>query len=111
MKSHEIDQTSQRKPVHQHLKEQFKEELERAYPGLWAMAKKGKKSSEIQMSEGAWIEEVIKVLGRGDAQVLRDVIHQQYQGEEDPMKRTWSGLLSHIEVMKADVKGDKPCIR
>ena len=68
-------------------------------------------SSEIKLSEGAWIEEVITVLGREDAQGLREVIHQQYRGEEDPMKRTWSGLLSHIEVMKADVKGDKPCIR
>ena len=109
LKSHGVDQTSQRMPVHQHLKEQFKEELEGVYPGLWAMAVKGK--SEMKLSEGAWIEEVITVLGREDAQVLREVIHQQYRGEEDPMKRTWSGLLSHIEVMKADVKGDKPCIR
>ena len=106
-----IDLTSQRMPVHQHLKEQFKNELERTFPGLWAMAGKGKNSSRMQLSEGAWVEEVIKILGRDDAQVLRDVIYQQYSGEEDPMKRQWSGLLSHLEIMKADMKGGKPCIR
>ena len=106
-----IDLTSQRVPVHQHLKEQFKEELDRVFPGLAVMAGKGKKSSRMQLSEGAWVEEVIKILGRQDALVLRDVIYQQYRGEEDPMKRRWSGLLSHLEVMKADTKGGKPCIR
>ena len=110
-KSHGVDLTSQRLPVHQHLKEQFKEELDRAFPGLWAMAGKGKKSSTTQLSGWAWIQEVLKILGRHDAEVLRDVIYQQYRGEEDPMKRKWSGLLSHIEIMKADVKGGKPCIR
>ena len=111
LKSHGIDLTSQRLPVHQHLKVKFKVELARVYPGLWAMAGKGKKSSTIQLSEWAWIQEVIKILGRQDAEVLRDVIYQQYQGEEHPMKRKWSGLLSHIEIMKADMKGGKPCIR
>ena len=106
-----IDLTSQRVPVHRHLKEQFKEELERTFPGLWAMAGKGKNSSRMQLSEGAWVEEVIKILGRDDAQVLRDIIFIQYRGEEDPMKRQWSGLLSHLEIMKADMKGGKPCIR
>ena len=106
-----IDLTSQRVPVHHHLKEQFKEELERTFPGLWGMAGKGKSSSRMQLSEGAWVEEVIKILGRHDAQVLRDIIFNQYRGEEDPMKRQWSGLLSHLENMKADIKGGKPCIR
>ena len=54
---------------------------------------------------------MIKILGRHDAQVLRDIIFNQYRGEEDPMKRQWSGLLSHLENMKADIKGGKPCIR
>ena len=106
-----IDLTSQRMPVHEHLKEQFKEELDRVFPDLWTMAGKGQKSKGTQLSEGAWIQEVIKILGRQDAEVLRDIIYQQYRGEEDPMKRQWSGLLSHLENLKSDMKGGKPCVR
>ena len=106
-----IDLTSQRMPVHRQLKDQFKEELDRVYPDLRARAIKDGKSSRVRLTEWAWIKEVITVLGRQDAEVLRDVILQQYQGEPDPMKRQWSGLLSHIENMKADIKGGKQCIR
>ena len=46
--------------------------------------------------EMKWIKEIISVLGRAEADHLRDIIFQQYRGHEDLERRQWSGLQSHL---------------
>ena len=94
------DLTSKTKPVHRHLRKQFQEELERVAPGLWDTA--GGPVREMALSEMKWVNEVVSVLGRGEGEQLRQVIFEQYRGHEDPLRRRWSSLLSHVEVMKKD---------
>ena len=62
-------------------------------PGLW---KKAGSRVGAGTTEMAWIKEVLRVLGRMDADNLRDTIYQQYRGDEDPAKRQWNGLRSHV---------------
>ena len=88
------DLTSRSKPIHRHLRHQFKEELERVEPGLWERA--GGVVKDMNLSEGKWIKEVVAVLGRAEAEHLRDIIFQQYRGHEDPERRQWSSLRSHL---------------
>ena len=88
------DLTSKSKPVHRHLRNQFKEELERVAPDLWNKA--GGAEKGIALSEMKWIKEIISVLGRAEADHLRDIIFQQYRGHEDLERRQWSGLQSHL---------------
>ena len=88
------DLTSRSKPVHRHLRHQFKEELERVEPGLWRRA--GGVPKSMTLSEGKWIKGVLAVLGRAEAEHLRDIIFQQYRGLEDPQRRQWSSLRSHL---------------
>ena len=76
------------------LRNQFKEELERVAPDLWNKAKGAEKG--IALSEMKWVKEVISVLGRAEADHLRDIIFQQYRGHEDIERRQWSGLQSHL---------------
>ena len=94
------DLTSKSKPVHRHLRKQFQEELERVDPGLWERAGGGEKG--MALSEMKWVNEVVSVLGRAEAEQLRDIIFQQYRGHEDPLRRRWSSLFSHLETMKKD---------
>ena len=92
--------TSKSKPVHRHLRKQFEEELERVAPGLWERA--GRVEKQMCLSEMRWVNEVVAVLGRGEAEHLREVIFQQYRRHEDPLRRRWSSLFSHHEIMKKD---------
>ena len=62
-------------------------------PGLWERAGSRAVAGTTEM---AWIKEVLSVLGRMDADSLRDTIYQQYRGDENPAKRQWSGLRSHV---------------
>ena len=61
----------------------------------------------MALSEMKWVNEVVSVLGRGEGEHLRQVIFEQYRGHEDPLRRRWSSLFSHLETMKKDrlVKG------
>ena len=88
-----VDITSRRRPVPTYLKRQFREELERVSPGLWERAGSRAVAGTTEM---AWIKEVLIILGRMDADSLRDTIYQQYRGDENPAKRQWSGLRSHV---------------
>ena len=94
------DLTSKSKPIHRHLRKQFQEELERVAPGLWKRAGGGEKG--MALSEMKWVYEVVSVLGRGEAEHLRNVLFQQYRGHEDPLRRRWSSLCSHLEIIKKD---------
>ena len=94
------DLTSKSKPVHRHLRKQFQEELERVAPGLWERAGGGQRG--MALSEMKWVNEVVSVLGRAEGEHLRLVIYQQYRGHEDPLRRRWSSLFSHLEVIKKD---------
>ena len=99
------DLTSKSKPVHRHLRKKFQEELERVAPSLWERAGGGEKL--MSLSEMRWVYEVVSVLGRAEADYLRDIILQQYRGHEDPLRRRWSSLFSHLETIKKDrlIKG------
>ena len=88
------DLTSRSKPIRPHLRHQFKEELGRVDPDLWMKA--GGVVRGMNLSEGKWIKEVVAVLGRAEAEHLRDIILQQYRGHEDPERRQWSSLRSHL---------------
>ena len=88
-----VDITSRRRPVPTYLKHQFREELERVSPGLW---KRAGSRAGAGITEMAWVKEVLIVLGRMDADNLRDTVFQQYRGDENPAKRQWSGLRSHV---------------
>ena len=88
------DLTSRSKPIRPHLRHQFKEELRRVDPGLWRRA--GGVVKGMNLSEGKWIKEVVAVLGRAEAEHLRDIIFQHYRGHEDPERRQWSSLRSHL---------------
>ena len=88
------DLTSKSHPIHRHLRQKFKEELERVEPGLWRRA--GGVMKGMTLSEGKWVKEVVSVLGRTEAEHLRDIIFQQYRGHEDPQRRRWSSLRSHL---------------
>ena len=54
------------------------------------------KSLSTALEGMAWIKEVLRVLGQMDAENLRDLVFQQYRGDENPAKRQWSGLRSHV---------------
>ena len=56
----------------------------------------------MALSEMKWVNEVVSVLGRAEAEHLRDIIFQQYRGHEDPLRRRWSSLCSHLETIKKD---------
>ena len=88
------DLTSKGRPIHRHLRRQFKKELERVEPDLYRRA--GGVVKEMTLSEGKWIKGVVAVLGRAEAENLRDIIFQQYRGLEDPQRRRWSSLRSHL---------------
>ena len=88
------DLTSQSKPIHPHLRKQFRRELERVEPDLWSRA--GGVQKGMALSQGKWIREIISVLGRAEAEQLREVIYQQYRGLEDIGRRQWSSLQSHL---------------
>ena len=88
------DLTSQSKPIHPHLRKQFRRELERVEPDLWSRA--GGVQKGMALSQGKWIREIISVLGRAEAEQLREVIFQQYRGLEDIGRRQWSSLQSHL---------------
>ena len=77
-----------------HSTEQIKKELERVEPDLYRRA--GGVVKEMTLSEGKWIKGVVAVLGRAEAENLRDIIFQQYRGLEDPQRRRWSSLRSHL---------------
>ena len=94
--------TSHRNPVQPLLKFELREELERVEPELWDRAGKLGANKEMGLTEMAWIEEVLIVLGRSEADRLREIIFEQYRGDELTSRRQWSGLLSHLEVMKQD---------
>ena len=96
-----VDITSRRRPVPMYLRQQFMEELERVSPGLWKRA--GSKSG-AGSTEMAWIKEVLRVLGQMDAENLRDLVFQQYRGDENPDKRQWSGLRSHVLAVASEKK-------
>ena len=94
------DLTSSGKPVHRHLRKQFEEELERVEPGLWTKAGGGEKA--VALSEMKWVYQVVAVLGREEAEHLREVIFQQYRGLEDIQRRQWSSLRSHLETINQE---------
>ena len=50
-------------------------------------------------------------MGRADADILRDVIFQQYRGDENPSKRQWSGVQSHLAWISRERKADNPITR
>ena len=106
-----VDLTSHTHPVHPHLKFEFREELERVEPGLWNRAGKRGPEKAMGLSEMAWIQEVVRVLGRQEAERLREVILEQYRGAEPISKRQWSGIMSHLEVMKQDRRNGGEIVR
>ena len=88
------DLTSKSKPIHLHLRKQFRDELERVEPGLWQRA--GGAPKGMALSEMKWVYAVVAVLGRAESEHLRDVIMQQYRGNEDTQRRRWCSLFSHL---------------
>ena len=106
-----VDLTSHTHPVHPHLKFEFREELERVEPGLWNRAGKRGPQKAMGLSEMAWILDVVSVLGRKEAERLREVIVEQYRGAESISKRQWSGIMSHLESIKQDEKNGGEVVR
>ena len=106
-----VDLTSHTHPVHPHLKLEFREELERVEPGLWRRAGKRGLQKAMGLSEMAWIQDVVRVLGRKEAERLREVILEQYGGAEPISKRQWSGIMSHLEVINQDRKNGGEVVR
>ena len=96
-----VDMTSRQRPVPIHLRHQFQQELTRLSPGLWERAGTGR---GVGLSEMAWVKEILQFVGRMDANILRDLIVQQYRGEENISKRQWSGLQSHLASMEQERK-------
>ena len=92
-----VDLTSRGKPVHRHLRNQFRRALELVEPGLWD--KVGHKTKELAMSEMKWVWEVVNVLGREECEDLRNIIIEQYRGFQNVEERLWSGMRTHMEVM------------
>ena len=70
-------------------------------PGLWERAGTGR---GVGLSEMAWVKEILQFVGRMDANILRDLVVQQYRGEENISKRQWSGLQSHLASMEQERK-------
>ena len=106
-----VDLTSHTHPVHPHLKLEFREELERVEPGLWTRAGRRGLQKALGLSEMAWIQDVVRVLGRKEAERLREVILEQYGGAEPISKRQWSGIMSHLEVINQDRKNGGEVVR
>ena len=106
-----VDLTSHTHPVHPHLRFEFREELERVEPGLWNRAGKRGLQKAMGLSEMAWILDVVQVLGRMEAERLREVILEQYRGAEPISKRQWSGIMSHLESIKRDKKNGGQVVR
>ena len=96
-----VDMTSRQRPVHRHLRNQFQKELTRLSPGLWERAGAG---GGLGLSEMAWLKEFLLILGRMDANILRDIIFKQYRGDENLAKRQWSGLQSHLASIENERK-------
>ena len=49
------------------------------------------------------------MLGKEDAEQLCEVVFEQYRGDENPAKRQWSGLRSHVTAMaKEKERGVEP---
>ena len=94
-----VDLTSRAKPVHRHLRNMFRRELKFLQPGH-AQRAGTHLNKETGLSEWKWIDKVIDVLGREDAENLCNIIVEQYRGDENPAKRQWSGMCTHIEKMK-----------
>ena len=92
-----VDLTSRGKPVHCHLRNLFRRDLELVEPGLWD--KVGHKTKELAMSEMKWVWEIVNVLGREECEDLRNIIIEQYRGLPNVEDRLWSGLRTHMEVM------------
>ena len=46
-----------------------------------------------------------------DADILRDIIFQQYRGDENLSKRQWSGLQSHLASLDKEKKSGNPVTR
>lgn len=100
-----VDITSQRHPISPILQQRFREELEMVSPGLWQRA--GTRADGL--TEMAWIKELLNVLGKEDAEQLCEVVFEQYRGDENPAKRQWSGLRSHVTAMaKEKERGVEP---
>jgi hypothetical protein len=104
LQSSGVDMTSKKRPVHAHLRHKFQLELEHLDPGLWS---KACSKARGNISEMKWIYQIVKLLGQEDAENLRGLILDQYRGDENPAKRRWSGLRSHIESINQDkIKGE-----
>ena len=103
-----VDLTSKVRPVHKHLRGQFRQHLELLLPGHASRAgTRGNK--ERGLSEWNWVEQVIGILGREDAESLHHMIKEQYRGDENPSKRQWSGMCSHLEARKQRGGEHKNC--
>ena len=73
--------------------------------GLWQRA--GTRGDGL--TEMAWIKQLLNVLGKEDAEQLCEVVFEQYRGDENPAKRQWSGLRSHVTAMaKEKERGVEP---
>ena len=55
--------------------------------------------------------QVLQYVGRMDADILRDVIREQYRGDENLSRRQWSGLQSHLASMNQERKAGNPVTR
>ena len=64
-----------------------------------------------KLSNPALPLQVLQFVGRVDADILRDVILQQYRGDENPSKRQWSGVQSHLASIDRERKADNPITR
>ena len=56
----------------------------------------------MAVPEAKWMKEVLTILGREDAEELRNVIFEQYRGMEHVEQRQWSGLFSHLEALRKE---------
>ena len=97
-----VDVTCKSKPVHLHLRNRFHRELDRIEPGLWGRAGSRGAGREMAVPEAKWMKEVLTILGREDAEELRNVIFEQYRGMEHVEQRQWSGLFSHLEALRKE---------
>ena len=54
----------------------------------------------LGLPEWKWVDQVLEVLGREDAETMHDLVYEMYRGDENISKRQWSGLCSHLESQK-----------
>ena len=106
-----IDRTSHKHPVHCHLRHQFRRELDNLYPGLWQRGGTQGNNRGQGLSEIIWVHEVISILGLENAERLREIIVEQYGGDQNPAKRRWSGSRTHLETIKNEKTQTKDTTR